>query len=340
MRPKLAIVPQDEPGGAGRPGDATLTLVPQVPHPDPAPPEPAQPRIAALDLGRFLAAFGIVWAHGGGIGAEIGYPSLGLFLVLTGYLAVGSYLRDPGPHFWAARAKRILVPWLFWCLVFRLLHDYVARRDGFHLLTEPFSLLIGPEIHLWFLPAAMLALVFVPALAGDIRNRAGLIRAMVALAVLSAFLGMVHLSTGPMQGISLPAPFPQWAFALPIYLWGVLQALALRQGAGRVTVIGALVASALTYAVAPGIASVQMAVSALIFLGLHRLRLKGRRARIAGWLGAQAFGIYLMHPVFTLLAYKLFGADLSREALALFAFAGAFAATVALRHLPVVRALA
>lgn len=304
---------------------------------------PAPPRLAALDLGRFLAAFGIVWAHAGAPGAEIGYTALGLFLVLTGYLAVGSYLRaqsaGSGRGFWAARARRILLPWLAWCLVFRLLHEVVGEHP-FRLLSEPFSLLIGPAIHLWFLPAAMLALVFVPALAGDMRSRAALGRAMAALVVLSALLGMVHGATGPLAGIVLPAPFPQWAYALPIYLWGVLHALALRLGAARITLAGALLASAATWAVAPGLASVQMALSALVFEGLRHLTLRGRAASAGLVLGSLAFGIYLMHPIFTLVAYKLFGPDLPRAVLALASFWGAAGAAAGLLRVPVAGRLA
>lgn len=296
-------------------------------------------RVAGLDLGRFIAAFGIVWAHAGAPGAQAGYTALGLFLVLSGYLAVGSYLRAPGPGFWATRARRILVPWLIWCAIFRLLYEGVGDHP-FRLLTDPFSLLIGPAIHLWFLPAAMLALVFVPALAQQIQSRAGLIRAMAALVVVSAGLGMVHLSTGPLQGIALPAPFPQWAFALPIYLWGVLHALALRRGAGWITLCGAVLASGVTWALAPDLGSVQMALSALAFEILRRLSPQGAAGRACLWLGQQAFGIYLMHPIFTLVAYKLFGPDLARADLAIFSFLGAFAATAALHRLRLGRIVA
>ncbi len=298
-----------------------------------------QTRIAALDLGRFLAAFGIVWAHAGAPGAQAGYTALGLFLVMTGYLAVGSYQRAPGPGFWAARARRILVPWLIWCVIFRVLHDVVGHNP-FRLLSEPFSLLIGPAIHLWFLPAAMLALLFVPGLARDIVSRAALIRATAGLVVLSALLVAVQTGAGPLDGHLLPEPFPQWSFSLPIYLWGVLHALALRLGAGRLTLAGAVLASAASWAVVPGLASVQMILSALAFEALRRLPLHGSSARGALWLGSHAFGIYLMHPFFTLLAYKFLGPDLPKALLALVSFGGAFFATAVLLQLPLARRLA
>ena len=66
----------------------------------------------ALDLARFVAAFGIVWDHARAPYADVGYTALALFLILASFLGMGSYERSGGPGFWAARAQRIALPWL------------------------------------------------------------------------------------------------------------------------------------------------------------------------------------------------------------------------------------
>ena len=61
----------------------------------------------SVDLARFVAAFGIVWDHARAPYADIGYTALALFLVLTSFLAVGSFERSDGKRFWLSRAQRI-----------------------------------------------------------------------------------------------------------------------------------------------------------------------------------------------------------------------------------------
>lgn len=187
----------------------------------------------SVDLARFLAAFGIVWDHARAPYADIGYLALALFLVLTSYLAVGSYLRSDGRGFWLSRARRIVLPWLFWCAVFRVVHEVVSDAP-FALLTEPGTLLIGPSIHLWFLPFVMLALVVIAPLCRWVTTKRALVLALAGLVVLSVPLGLLHAEVAPAawfaNGALFPQPLPQWFYSLPLFLWGALLALAQRQG--------------------------------------------------------------------------------------------------------------
>ena len=58
---------------------------------------------------------------------------------------------------------------MFWCLVYRVVYEVVSD-EPFALLSEPFSLLIGPSIHLWFLPFDMIALMAIPYLSRFVRT--------------------------------------------------------------------------------------------------------------------------------------------------------------------------
>lgn len=293
-----------------------------------------------IDLLRFVAALGIVADHAMGWWV-VGYPALGVFLILTSYFSVGSYLRGGGQGFWTSRAVRLLKPWLFWCLFYRAVYEVVSD-EPFALLREPFSLLVGPSVHLWFLPFAALALAAVPLIARHVTTRARLTAAAAGVAVLWVLLGLVHANDGIAgwlvpEGDGLPQPFPQWAFSLPIYLWGALAAVAHRMQATRTVLLWAAAGSAVMTALHFDQASWQLLLSAAIFEAVWRLRGGG------AWMTAAAgyaFGLYLMHPFFELVGYKLVGSDMAPHTGFLFGVIGSVAGTWVLRRIPGLRGMA
>lgn len=301
----------------------------------------------SVDLARIVAAFGIVWDHARAPYADEGYLALALFLVLTSFLAVGSFERSDGKGFWWSRVQRIALPWLFWCAVYRVVLEVISH--GTHplpLLTEPGSLLIGPFIHLWFLPFVMLALPVIPLISRSISDERGLIVASLLLIAVSIPLGMLHaevLHPGilPFGPDSLPAlfaqPLPQWFFALPLFLFGALLAVSRRTGGAWVPMAAAAVVSGVLYLVSPEFASVQMILVAVVFEVVWRIEIKGSWPT---WAAGFAFGIYVMHPIFMLVAFKLFGADVDRSLGALFTFGAAWGATALMQRLPIVNRFA
>lgn len=297
-------------------------------------PKPKTEYRRSLDLARFVAAFGIVWDHARAPYADVGYTALSLFLILASFLAMGSYERSGGPGFWASRAKRIVVPWLFWCLAFRIVHE-VMSDEPFVLLSEPFSVLIGPSIHLWFLPFDMIALLLIPIFSTWIRSERELIMSCLLLVCVAIPLGWLHAQVG-LEGwlysmSKAPQPLPQWYFALPIFMYGAFAAAGHRLGKTFYPLAAAFVVSAALMVIQPGFASVQMFLAAVIFEALWRFKIVGT------WptkLASYAFGIYLMHPAFMLVAFKLFGADVDRSLAALFTFFAAWAGTWMFQRLP------
>ena len=288
----------------------------------------------SIDLARFLAAFGIVWDHARAPFADVGYLALSLFLVLTSYLAVGSFLRSEGRGFWLSRARRIAVPWLFWCLVYRVVYE-VVFKPPFAVLSEPGTLLIGPLIHLWFLPFVMLALVVIAPLCRFVTGRRAVWLALGGLFVLGLPLGLLHAEAAPMAWFAdagpFPQPLPQWFYALPLFVFGALLALAQRQGMTWAAVGMAAALSGVLTLLVPEFASMQMVLVAVVFLAVWRIDIAGRWPTV---LAGYAFGIYLLHPAMMLVAFKLFGPDVDRSAAALFTFFGSWALTWALQRVP------
>ena len=291
----------------------------------------------SVDLVRFAAAFGIVWDHARAPFADIGYLALALFLVITSYLAVGSFERSDGRSFWLVRAQRIAVPWLVWCVVFRVVYEVVSD-EPFAVLSDPWTLLIGPSVHLWFLPFVMLALPLIPLLSRYVKTRRELFVACCGLVVVALPLGWMHAEVAPLAWFysegPFPQPLPQWFFALPLFLYGALAGIARRVGASGMVLATAAVVSVSLWVLAPEFPSLQMILTALVFEAIWRIDLKGTWPTM---LAHSAFGIYLMHPAFMLLAFKLFGTGMDRSFGALFTFFGAWAATWVLQRLPVAR---
>ncbi len=298
--------------------------------------KPAEYR-RAVDLARFLAAFGIVWDHARAPFADIGYLALALFLVLTSYLAVGSYLRSDGQGFWLSRARRIAAPWLVWCVVFRVIHEIVSHQP-FVLLSEPGSLLIGPSVHLWFLPFVMVFLVVIGPMCRLIAGPRSLWIALIGLVLVSLPLGILHAEAAPLAWFVSNGPFaqplPQWFYSLPLFLFGAVLALAQRLSMIWAPVAVAALISAVLFALVPEFASIQMILVAAVFLAVWQVNITGRWPTV---LAGFAFGIYLLHPAVMLVAFKVFGPDIDRSAAALFTFFGSWLLTWGLQRLPVMQ---
>ncbi|PTW44003.1 acyltransferase family protein [Rhodovulum kholense] len=258
-----------------------------------ATPSPADHgRLVIYDGLKLLAALGVVLFHAGVPGRDVWYAGMFVFVFFLGYA--------PGrPQPWAVllrtRAQRLLLPWLTWCGVYYILGLYrgTAWIPGTPL--EPFSLAIGPAIHLWFLPFAFVCgLVFAvlrpiwPSRIGF--NLIGLILLLGAGFVLN-------------QRLSLPAPTGQWLVSLPMATAGFLASIHRRPAeVSAILLISIAVAGAgVTFGFVDG--ALQTLVSAPFCL--IAILWRGRIRPGLAWAGDLAFGIYLIHPAVFLLLWKL-----------------------------------
>lgn len=312
--------------------DATATLAPARPA---APLASAAPVVRAgyrrgLDLGRIVAAFFIVWDHAHAPGWQIGYLALALFLFLTAFLAVQSYDRRPGPGFWQKRAVRLLMPWLFWCAFYRVVYEVISD-EPFRLLSDPLTLITGSYFHLWFLPFTAIWLVSVPMMSRHITNRRRLALVLAVFVAASVPMGLVHAHQ------AFNTPVVQWAYSLPLFLLGGLHAVALRLNAGWMTWAAAALLSAILVALYPAFWAAQAVLALAAFTALWHLPIRGSWPTTAA---GYAFGVYLLHPFFMLVAFKLLGTDMNPITGALFTFVAAVAATEVIHRTPVLNRFA
>lgn len=156
-------------------------------------------RNGLIDYGLFLAALGIVWFHTQAPGYRVAYIALPFFLVL---------LSMPSSTSLGTRARRLLVPFLTWSLVFALLSTALSLKNQ----NPPFEwwrwhmLLSGTWIHLWVLPFAFIAVTLSPWLRHPL--------ASLGAAILFATLVVLN-------GTPQTVPFGLWAFGVIPVLTGI-----------------------------------------------------------------------------------------------------------------------
>lgn len=301
----------------------------------------------SIDLLRFVAAFGIVWAHvlNPNPLAAIGYTSLAIFLMMVPFLSVRFYeerarraQEGTAPalprrrYRMSRRMSRLILPWLFWSAFYKVLLTAQAGdpRKLFEV-TDPWSLLVGPVVHLWFLPFIFVLSGFVIMSPQVFRSRNSVIIGS-ALAFIASMAAMWAHDSG-----KLFTPLGQWAFGIPPFLYGLLLAYGI-----KFRVIWAPVAFFLgtaIFSVLRGGADYwpwHFVLTAVIFALAWKVEIKSAMFQK---LGALAYGIYLIHPFYMMVWYHFVGTD-QHQFIGIFViFVLASITTAIMRKLPYLRAM-
>lgn len=229
-----------------------------------------------------------------------------VYLLLSGYLLLGSGRKESALDFWRRRAARIALPLLFWGTVY-------ALWNGARSLSEVADRVLvraNAGYHLWFL----YAMVVLYALAPLLRALLARLRTLEAIALCTAaFVPFLHLPGVHRLVHSVPTPW--LALGLPFVGYFLLGGL-LRRARAEGRLLPPLLAAAASLAVVVGgtaLATVRQgglggrafqdplnpAVIALSF----SLCLLARRAgdRFPGGrlerLAPAVLGVYLLHPL-------------------------------------------
>ena len=289
-------------------------------------------RIANIERLRIVSAFGVASFH-----THNWFPrSIGVtgFIILL--LSFCAFIVDKTEPYGVVKvanrkAQRLLKPWLFWSVVYgglglaKMVHDNVSFSDVF----SPTMLLTGTRIHLWFLPFAFVASLF---LAAVHRKILGIPDSFVIIAAISIGALSIFGCSIIQSRLSPPTPLAQWMLGLPAIPFGfaigrtrILDKYEDRRKYFVFIILSTMAACAACMALARlsygtwfdyGIKfSVRYLASLLIFCSA--LHWCGKLDPISANLASLSYGIYLIHPLVIVPFYQ-FGIAVQRPLLLLF----------------------
>lgn len=256
-----------------------------------ATPDARAPKFYSLELMRFVCAFSIVWGHLGAPYAIVAYAGLNAFIILSVALSTRAATRQDFSTFMTRRVIRIFIPWLIWCAFYLF---FRGLRDGWGTmfqLTDPAWLLIGPEIHLWFLPFILISAPFAYMAMHLPHGR--VFGGILVVVALPATCGLYYVERLELLG----APWTQWCFALPPLFYAVIRVSGRRWGPSFI-LAGTLLGMTLLGHPEPAWFLIMAAVVFEVFLRIDK---------VGAWaqpLGDAAFGIYLLHPFFVVVVAR------------------------------------
>jgi Acyltransferase family len=250
----------------------------------------------AVDIARMVSAALIVCFHSPDApNKEIIIAGLAYFVLLT-FCIQGFSDLTARSYSLRKRALRLVWPWLLWSLFYALLKVASHQPPVRDLRHYPGDLLMGTEIHLWFLP-----FVFVGGIAGHFLLRAAFRLsgpwALLLLSLIAASLAGV----APLVADLLTSPFAQWMYAAPLLPIGLAIGLSQHLPTSRRAYhYLAILALTLLIAWCCGEPSYVIGVSVLLIAILP----KCRDLQTLKWFASLSMGIYLLHPAVFLVVYK------------------------------------
>lgn len=247
-----------------------------------------------IELLRVVSAFAIVWFHCGVPGSYTAHSGLMVFAILSVFFA--SKTKSV-----AERARRLLVPWLIWDLFYAGLN--IARgHPAFPFYRGPVAVVLGGSMfHLWYLPFIFIVLISLD----QLRARLG----VAMLAWSGAALSAVCLYFAPalwQWGGAWGPPFAEYSCVLQYIFFGVFisgyHALPVWP---RTIVLWALFLAAITEPLLHlDLPSAMMPLSAALTTWLLLFRRPKTWSIDIRPLSQCALGVYLLHPLFLMLALK------------------------------------
>lgn len=308
-------------------------------------------RSAAIEWLRFVCCLGIVAFHMQVSWPHVAISGLYAFSIITVALAVKSARGRTIGGFARARFRTLLVPWIFWSVFYAAVLSAISLRNGNPLFSwfETRMLLTGTVIHLWFLPFAFVASVAVASATVLARSRYQSHRTndtgdrgwFTASAQALVCAGAIAAAEIVLSRSSLPAPLAQWISVLPgVPIGAVLAGMEFgdKRNARPIAVLTFCCVGACVL---------------LMWLGMRFITI-GYLVSVpmcaAAWLtGTRAgpgtlrwskfsFGVYLLHPFFGLVYYKVIGSANTNLAAA-FVCVATLLGTAALRLTPLKRVL-
>lgn len=274
---------------------------------------------ASINAGRLISAFIVVWVH-----LAVGPFGGGAFMLATISLALTA---KPDGRNISERARRLLIPWVLWSVIYGVVRGIAAYWHGQPIL-DAFpdgwsTILSGTSFHLWYLPFAFVAtLAAIPLLRMTQRPLIWVGVASVALIVCAKIRTANHFSGAQ----------DHWIQNLPAVFLGISLAC-FGKRAARQQVIGAMAVFLLaSIFVANGYSMLPVWVGAVVACTAWCIRIPSPPAlsRLAG----MTYGVYLIHMAVKWVLCTLLGVAINRAyelpgpsllGLALLTYVGSFA---------------
>ncbi len=279
-----------------------------------------QSRIANIERLRIVSAFAVASFH-----THEWFPRsigvAGFIILLMSYCAF--VVNKPEPYGIAKvarrKAQRLLKPWLFWSIIYgglglaKMVHENVSFSEVF----SPTMLLTGTRTHLWFLPFAFVAALFL----------ASIHRRIVAIPDSYSIITAISIGSLCIFGCSIiqsrlqpPTPLAQWILGLPAIPLGfaigrikILQRTEDRKKYFVFIILFTMAACAacmvfdrLSHGAWLNYGSkfaIRYFVSVVIFCSA--LHWRGKLDPVTANLAPLSYGIYLIHPLVLVPIYQL-----------------------------------
>lgn len=254
-------------------------------------------RNASFDYARFAAVIGIIWFHTKAPYGGYGYAGLSFFLIVLVFMAIPQIsqlrtTRHRAPailRYAAARARRLIVPWLLACGLYGALKlAEVSHGSTWGAEFDTTMWLTGTALHLWFLPFAFVICLAVWPLGRWINAMQKSVQRHLCILFMS--LSLVALAVW--QTASLPVPVQQWAYAMPSILLGVALALTGGKVWRMVGVAALFFIMALSANWTIGLLQTGIATATLIACSIVSIRVTA----LSTFAAKASFGLYLIHP--------------------------------------------
>lgn len=291
-----------------------------------------QPRIANIERLRILSAFCVASFH-----IHIWFPRsigvAGFIILLLSFCAF--VVNKPEPYSVAKvvrrKARRLLKPWLFWSIIYGglKLAKMVYENVSFSEVFSPTMLLTGTRTHLWFLPFAFVAALFLVLIH---RRIVGIPDSITIITAISIGALCVFGCSIIQSHFHPPKPLAQWLLGLPAiplgFAVGRIKILQKTQDRTKyfvfiilstlATCVGCVVFDRLSHGIwlnYSSIFAVRYFVSLVIFCAA--LHWRGKLDPVSASLASLSYGIYLIHPL-VLVPFDQFGIALQHPLLLLF----------------------
>jgi peptidoglycan/LPS O-acetylase OafA/YrhL len=250
--------------------------------------------LGSISFLRCIAAFGVVHYHSGRYLFELGF--LLIFFSLT--VALTATPQD-WQSFTMSRARRLLAPWLFWCIVYGAVNCsvYIAQGKPFMDAFEPVMVLYGTAPHLWYLPYAF-AVSLGAAIAFKYCNNINVWFTATLVSLFACLIVGSHIDLWVVDA---------WNLAIPAVLFGLMLASVNQKKVFDSKYIYRILAVVMVSLVLFLITREKIPISmfvASIFLGVAYM-IRVESAPWLEYLSGLTFGVYLTHSLFLKLVWGL-----------------------------------